>query len=216
MFIVVQHSLQDPLAARARGERLKQRRECSARHSRAAVLPKPGWCARDVSLGVRLGLGRADLRGRDSRRHEHQPLLRGRSDGRIRRGADGNLPATCRSRLILNAKGPACAGPFAFLSLKDEWPLGRPLRGGKNWGGLGTQVVVDPVAAILPLSGGIADPSEAVALLFERVGVVVVAVALPEPRSVVRRELDAAQPLCALPEVLARESPGEAGRRARA
>src|SRR4051794_36055726 len=45
--------------------------------------------------------------------------------------------------------------------------------------------------------------SEAVALLGPGVRVVVVAVALPEPRAVDRRELDPAQPLRALPEVLA-------------
>src|SRR3954451_10531528 len=48
------------------------------------------------------------------------------------------------------------------------------------------------------------DKSEAVALLFPEIGVVVVAVALPEARLVDRGELDAGQPLGALPEVLRR------------
>src|SRR6478672_3443704 len=46
---------------------------------------------------------------------------------------------------------------------------------------------------------------EAVALLLEGIGVVVVSEALPEAGAVVGGELDAAQPLRALPEVLARD-----------
>src|SRR5437867_4154252 len=45
--------------------------------------------------------------------------------------------------------------------------------------------------------------SEAIALFLPRIGVVVVAVALPETGLVDGRELDSAQPLGALPEVLA-------------
>src|ERR1700730_8841106 len=47
--------------------------------------------------------------------------------------------------------------------------------------------------------------SESVALLFPVVGVVVVAVALPEARLIRGEELDAAQPLGALPEVARRD-----------
>src|SRR5690348_4567000 len=47
--------------------------------------------------------------------------------------------------------------------------------------------------------------SEAVALLFPGVGVVVVAVALPEAEPVDGGELDGAEPLGALPEVLPRD-----------
>src|SRR5688572_28015999 len=45
---------------------------------------------------------------------------------------------------------------------------------------------------------------KAISLLFERIRVVVVAVALPEARAVIGSQLDAAEPLGALPEVLAR------------
>src|SRR4051794_16431240 len=51
-----------------------------------------------------------------------------------------------------------------------------------------------------PFEGSASEP---VSLLFPRVGVVVVAVALPESGLVDRRQLDSAQPLGALPEVLA-------------
>src|SRR5438034_3917361 len=50
-----------------------------------------------------------------------------------------------------------------------------------------------------------ARSSEAVALLFAVVGVVVVAVPLPEAGLVVVEELEPAQPLCRLPEVLPRD-----------
>ena len=73
---------------------------------------------------------------------------------------------------------------------KEEWPLGRPLRGGRTGEDWVTQVFVGTGSRLVPLSGGIADHSEAVALLLERIGVVVVAVALPEARTVVRRQLD--------------------------
>src|SRR5215207_5368051 len=49
------------------------------------------------------------------------------------------------------------------------------------------------------------NPLEGVPLFLERVCVVVVPVALPEAWLVGRRELDPAQPLRALPEVLARD-----------
>ena len=91
----------------------------------------------------------------------------------------------------LHEKGPAIAGPFAFLPLKESGRWDGHSRG-KNWGGLGTQVVVDLPPWILPLSGGIANPSEAVPLLCERVGVIVVAVALPEAGAVGRGQLDRA------------------------
>src|SRR6187431_1534279 len=55
-------------------------------------------------------------------------------------------------------------------------------------------------ACTRPPSGGIA--SEAVSLLLEGIGVVVVAVALPEAGAVVGGELDPTEPLRALPEVL--------------
>ena len=53
-----------------------------------------------------------------------------------------------------------------------------------------------------PFGGFAARGLEGVALLLERVGVVVVPVALPEAGTVLRRQLDPAQPLRALPEVL--------------
>src|SRR3954453_12107426 len=59
-------------------------------------------------------------------------------------------------------------------------------------------------------SVGASDPnSEAVALFLPVVRVVVVAVALPEPRLVGREELEAAQPLRALPEVTRRDDEPE-------
>src|ERR671911_3119240 len=50
---------------------------------------------------------------------------------------------------------------------------------------------------------------ESIALFAPGVGVVVVAVPLPEPWLVLRSDLDAAEPLRALPEVLARDHEAE-------
>ena len=64
-------------AAFARGERLKARGRRSARLASAPVLSEPGRHVRDLSLGERFRRGRAVVRGRDSRGHEYQPVLRG-------------------------------------------------------------------------------------------------------------------------------------------
>src|SRR6266536_3374304 len=62
-----------------------------------------------------------------------------------------------------------------------------------------------PEAYVKDGEGAIKSPSEAVALFLPEVRVVVVAVALPEAGLVVVQELEAAQPLRALPEVSRRD-----------
>src|SRR2546423_1398027 len=80
------------------------------------------------------------------------------------------------------------AGPFSVMP------------GGEGWFG---DCIGGWAFLAHPWSGG----SEAVAFFLAGVGVVVVAVAPPEAEPVGRRELDLAQPLRALPEVL----PGDEG-----
>ena len=176
MFVVVQHTPHGPADCLRPRRALAARRGRSGGHACPPVPPQRGRQARHVPLGERLGRGRADLRGRDPRGGECQPLLRRRGEGGLRRGPKASRGISAPP---VPARLTKCR--LAGLSLRKPTSGRCTATGG---GELGEDWVrrVTSMRLVLAL-----DPSEPVALFLPGIGVVVVAVALPEAGLVGRR-----------------------------
>ncbi len=151
--------------------------------------------ARPASRGRALVPARADGRRRKTNARNGRRLSAGdRSDSAAELEGDPEE--------ILAAHAPARGRPAE--AARRPRPKKKRRRGGaasSTWGGeVGSHLSAAAARAFSPSFG-----SELVALFLPVVGVVVVAVALPEAGLVDRRELDPAQPLGALPEVLRRD-----------
>ena len=119
---------------------------CRGQQSSARLLVVFSWTqhrrkTRHVPVGERFGRGCPVVRRRDARGRQRQPLLRGRGSGSLRPGARGHCHAPAHRRIDgergRRDEGPAMPALRTFSPLRTEWPLGRPLKRGKNWGGLG-------------------------------------------------------------------------------
>jgi hypothetical protein len=142
MFVVVQHTLTDPPTALARGQRL-QRSEGAPQGTRVLqFLPSQDgslvtclWESDSVadvqSSSTRPWATRASTCATPSKPLSLSP--------RHRRDSPSDQPPSPRSSATsrTNDKGPAVPALCGVYPRKSEWPLGRPLKRGKNWGGLG-------------------------------------------------------------------------------